>query len=111
MTARRTTTLRCTSEIRRLWPRPLAKRWVQEYPDLFDQDDLRLAMNQPRNHFAEWFTAIHLFQRDGVLALVEKYAFQKHRRKLALYASLLNARERAVVEEVCGSFRVQLWVL
>ena len=45
------TTIHCTRAIRDLWPDPLARQWLQQYPDIFDMDDLRLARNQPRYHF------------------------------------------------------------
>ncbi len=101
------TTVYCTKQIRALWPRPLAAQWAHEYPEVFDRDDLRLAHNQPRNHFAEWFAAIHLFQRDGVRALVEKYAFQNHGRKVKLYESLLAGSQRTALNQICTSLRVQ----
>ncbi len=101
------TTIYCTSAIRELWPKPLAAQWLQQYPDVFDRDDLRLTVNQPRNHFCEWFAAIHLFHRDGALSLVEKYAFQKHRRKIEMLASVLSERERRILDTIGKEFRVQ----
>jgi len=64
-----------------MWPRPLALQWSKQYTELFDADDVRLARAQPSNQFAEWFAAIHLFQRDGVLALIENYIFGAHAEK------------------------------
>jgi hypothetical protein len=63
------------------WPKPLAWQWSRQYPELFDADDVRIARTQTKYHFAEWFTAIHLFHRDGVLSLIEKYIFRTHPRK------------------------------
>src|SRR5437867_3464231 len=63
----------CSPQVRRLWPSPIAAQWASLYPQLFDQDDVRLTRLQPKNHFSEWFAAIHLFHRDGALSLVEKY--------------------------------------
>ena len=39
----------------------LATEWSQQYPMLFDQDDLDLIVNQACDgyHFAEWYAAIH----------------------------------------------------
>ena len=48
--------------------------------------------HQPRNHFAEWFTAIHIFQRDGWLSLVEKYAFPSHAAKRQKMEVILGDR-------------------
>ena len=65
------TTIHCTKTIRGLWPDPLARQWLQQYPDAFDMDDLRLTVNQPKNHFCEWFAAIHLSHREGAHCMVE----------------------------------------
>ncbi len=101
------TRIHCTMAIRKLWPNPLAQQWIQQYPDLFDEDDLRLAVNQPRNHFCEWFAAIHLFHREGAHSLVEKYVFQNHPAKVAQLATLLSERERKTLEEIRDAYAVQ----
>jgi hypothetical protein len=54
-------------------PPALASQWHQQYPAIFDADDLALVVNQSGYHFYEWYTAIRLFQRDGSRSLVEKY--------------------------------------
>jgi hypothetical protein len=78
------TTIYCPRALRELWsppiagkPSPLAEQWRQQYPGLFDKDDLRLNTSQGRFnlHFYEWYAAIHLFQRDGAVSMVEKFAF------------------------------------
>ena len=101
------TTIYCTEQIRRLWPRPLAQRWAQEYPQLFDSDDIRLAVRQPRNHFAEWFAAIHLFQRDGVRSLLEKYTFQNHPRKVKMFEGLVAVARREALRTIGKTYQVQ----
>ena len=92
--------------LRQAWPRPLAKQWAEQYPQLFDADDLRLTVRQPNNHFAEWFAAIHLFHRDGVLALVEKYIYATHpakrRQVLQIQDGLLET-----LQDIRRSFKVQ----
>ena len=40
--------------------------------------DVRLTRKESKYHFVEWFAAIHLFQRDGVRSLMEKYVFRTH---------------------------------
>lgn len=49
------------------WPSPLADQWRSLYPTLFSEHDREMAHTQPRNHFFEWFAAIHLFQSDRSL--------------------------------------------
>jgi hypothetical protein len=101
------TTIYCTRAIKNLWPDPLARQWLQQYPNVFDEDDLRLTVNQPKNHFCEWFAAIHLFQREGAHSLVEKYVFQNHPKKVACLASLLSARERKTLDAIREAYAVQ----
>src|SRR6266516_3384946 len=96
-----------TRELRSLWPSPLAAQWASHYPRVFDDDDLRITRLQPKNHFAEWLAAIHLFQRDGALSLVEKYGFSNHSRKQALLEEWLTATQRASLDAIRSEFRVQ----
>jgi hypothetical protein len=100
-------TIHCTRAIRDLWPDPLAGQWLQQYPDIFDADDLRLAMSQPKNHFCEWFAAIHLFHREGAYSLVEKYVYQNHPAKVARMATLLSERERKTLDAIRLGHAVQ----
>ena len=102
------TTIHCTKAIRDLWPDPLARQWLQQYPDIFDRDDLRLAMNQARYHFCEWFAAIHLFHREGAHSLVEQYVYQNHPAKVARMATLLSERERKTLDAIRVAHAVQL---
>jgi hypothetical protein len=74
---------------------------------LFDEDDVRLTTRQPKNHFCEWFAAIHLFHRDGVLSLVEKYVYSTHSRKQTLFRELLTECQRATLDEICSGLKVQ----
>lgn len=67
----------------------LAREWASRFSDLFDSDDLRLALSQPNNHFCEWLSAILIFETTGWLSLVEKYEFGSHRRKTAIVEKLL----------------------
>jgi hypothetical protein len=101
------TTIHCTKAIRELWPDPLARQWLQQYPDIFDEDDLRLTVSQPRNHFCEWFVAIYLFQREGAHSLIEKYIYHNHPIKIAKLATLLSERERKMLDAICTTYAVQ----
>jgi len=67
----------------------LAREWRTRFPDLFDDDDLRLANSQPDFHFYEWLGAIVLHHTTGYLSLVEKYEFATHPRKQQIVAQLL----------------------
>lgn len=62
--------------------------WQAKYPDIFDDDDLRLAVSQPNNHFYEWAGAIHLYEKRGYLSLLEKYQFKNHKRKASILQKL-----------------------
>jgi hypothetical protein len=93
--------------VRALWPSPLAEQWAALYPDLFDAEDVHLTRSQPKNHFAEWFAAIHLFQRDGLLSLVEKYLFKGHPRKQTLLNQLLTPARQSALREISNQCGVQ----
>jgi VRR-NUC domain len=101
------TTIQCPSAIRDLWPDPLACQWLEQYPHLFDEVDLKLAQNQPSYHFCEWFAAIHLFKRDGVHSLVEKYVYQNHPAKAARLAAVLSEQERAILDDIERTYLAQ----
>jgi hypothetical protein len=99
-------TIYFTPELRARWPVPLAAEWRASYPNLFDDDDLRLATRQPDYHFCEWLAAVHLCQRDGVHALLEKYAYENHARKVRLLSELLPPQD----QEFLRSFKDRLGV-
>ena len=103
----RETTIHCSSAVKDLWPSPLAKRWAAEYPQLFDDDDVRLTRFQAKYHFVEWFAAIHIFQRDGVRSLVEKYTFGTHPLKRARLDTLLTEQQSGALHEIRKSIGVQ----
>lgn len=95
------TRLHCSTALLATWPDPLAAQWLTAFPQLFDVDDLRLTKKQSRHHFWEWFAAVHIFERDGAYSLVEKYNCLAHPRKIALYESLLDDRQRALLDAAC----------
>ncbi len=69
----------------------LMPEWAQRFPELFDEQDVRTAENQPQYHFVEWLAAIVLHHATGFLALVEKYPYANHPRKQEIVAKLLPA--------------------
>jgi hypothetical protein len=91
---------------------------------LFGDDDLAQIVNQASGlkmkgyHFAEWYSAIYLFQRDGLQSLVEKYdTYENHalnqrrkidRRKAAEYERVVPDRHRQKHHEICSEFHVGL---
>ena len=77
----------------------LALEWRQSYPDLFDDDDLRIAHSQRNSHFYEWFGAIELHRTTGYLSLVEKYEFVRHPRKQQIVAQLMPAAVRDALRD------------
>jgi hypothetical protein len=91
----------CDKDLRkRWWPEPLAKEWLLQYPGLFDFDDFRQATRQPEKHFFEWFAAIHLFQRDGSMSLVEKCAYPSNPVKYERYLSLIDEETRVELDAI-----------
>lgn len=69
----------------------LPKEWANQFPQLFDSDDLRLAGTQgPLGyHLVEWLGAIILYHLTGYESLVSKYEFHKHTRKQEILNRLL----------------------
>jgi hypothetical protein len=100
------TVIHCTGAIRDSWP-TIAEQWSAQYPELFDEDDLRLTLTQPRNHFCEWFAAIFIFQRDGALSLVEQYVYGTHAKKIAQLEQLLDRLQRDILTAICARHHVQ----
>jgi hypothetical protein len=105
-----TTTIFCDKSLRaRWWPSPLAEQWILQYPGLFDFDDLRQADNQKEKHFYEWYVAIHIFQRDGSLSLVEKAAYPSNPVKYERYINLLSHEIRGRLDLILAEWNgVQL---
>ena len=68
----------------------LGEQWAKRYPEVFDEDDLRLYRNQCENgyHFFEWLAAIIIFESTGYLSLIEKYGCAGHKRKLPLWEKI-----------------------
>ena len=69
----------------------LASSWAKQYPQLFDDQDLRLSMSQNVYHFFEWLGAILLFNTTGYLSLVEKYEFKRHKRKQGILKQIMSS--------------------
>ncbi len=68
----------------------LREEWARIYPQLFDEDDIRIARAQPTYHFYEWLAAVSIFKQTGELSLVEQYQFSSHRRKRLVVARLMT---------------------
>lgn len=64
------------SEKARFHAGPLRIEWAAQYPRIFDEQEVRIAVNQPEGHFFEWFAAVHLYETTGWLSLVESYQFK-----------------------------------
>lgn len=101
------TLIHCTQALRDLWPSPLATLWRQQYPNIIDEDDLRITTHQPSYHFCEWFAAIHLFQRDGVHALIEKYIYANHPKKISQLSAILGQQKLNRLMSICEGLHVQ----
>ena len=80
---------------------------ARRVPHLFDHEDLRLALSQPQYHFCEWFAAVHLFHRDGVHVLVEKYFCANHSRKQEQLEQSLGAEDRDFLSTMIKNMNVQ----
>ena len=74
----------------------LWQEWVKKYPDIFDDDDHRLAQSQAHlgYHFYEWQAAVLLYEKMDYLSLVEKYQFKKHKRKQDIFLQRVSSLPR-----------------
>jgi hypothetical protein len=88
----------CPESLRESWPEPLAREWRQRYTGLFDEDDYRLAKNQPNNHFFEWFAAVHFYRTRQWGSLIEKYGYDNHERKVRLREKILGESVEHITE-------------
>jgi hypothetical protein len=79
----------------------VAKRWARQYPNVFDADDLRLALVRcaQGRHYFEWAAARHLHRATGFNALVCKYEFAKHRSKGAIVERLFTPTVTRVLRD------------
>lgn len=103
----RQTTIFYPQSLRDRWPEPLAREWLASYPDIFDQDDLRLTSKQRKHHFFEWLAAIHVFQRDGAISLIEKYGYRKNPRQVRRLDELLPVSDAQFLREFRSTQGVQ----
>lgn len=89
----------------------LWQEWHDKYPDIFDDDDLRLAKNQAHLgfHFYEWLAAILLHHSTGYLSLVEKYQYtaKNHKRKQWVLKQLNSTTLSKALEYQGGDRYVQ----
>ena len=71
----------------------LQKQWAKKYPELFDERDLEIFLNQRHHHFYEACAAIWWHER-GYLCLVEKYDIktprERHPRKALIFHQCIS---------------------
>lgn len=70
----------------------LSEEWVERYPELFDEDDVRILKteHQRQYHFFEWLSAVLLFESTGYISLMEKYTAKSHPLKLQTFSRLVS---------------------
>ena len=73
----------------------LTRIWARQYPKMFDKDDIRITKKQPNYHFFEWLAAVIIYNSTGYLSLIEKYEFQKHKRKQKILRKLMTNEQIA----------------
>lgn len=65
---------------------------AKEYPQLYDEDDIKLAkgpQGREGTHFCEWYAAKIIHELTGHLVLVEKAESPAHRRKVEILKQLM----------------------
>ncbi len=88
----------------------LWKEWLDKYPQLFDEDDIRIIRTQSIKgyHFYEWLTAIQIYNLTGYHCLVEKYEYNKHKRKRDIINKYIESESFEKIIETKNGSRVQL---
>ena len=76
----------------------LVKKWAKEYKQIFDTQDVQIALNQPDYHFYEWLMAILVYQSTGYLSLVEQYEFIRHIRKQSILRKMISKELFAFIQ-------------
>jgi hypothetical protein len=67
----------------------IVQAWVARYPNLFDENDLRIQNTQPTYHFYEWLAAVLLYEAMGYYTLMEKYETASHPEKLERFKKIV----------------------
>ena len=69
----------------------LYEEWFHAFPELFDEDDIRVARTQAKMgvHYFEWLSALTVYQSLGYLSLIESYEFKVQERKQKIIHDLL----------------------
>jgi hypothetical protein len=94
-------------ELRERWP-TFAIEWAHQFPDIFDDRDLEQTSTRPSHHFHEWFAAIHIYHRYGLLSLVEKAQFfGRHPRKKCVVERVMSADTCQHIHDVVRECGVQ----
>jgi hypothetical protein len=75
----------------------LLYEWANQYPQLFDEQELQIADHPVPAHFFEWLGAIHLFETTGYLSLVEKYEFKRHKRKQKILKEIVPVKVLSLI--------------
>ncbi|OGF66606.1 hypothetical protein A2757_00930 [Candidatus Giovannonibacteria bacterium RIFCSPHIGHO2_01_FULL_48_47] len=75
----------------------LQRTWRRKFRKIFDKDDLRIALTQPRYHFGEWFVAIH-YANKGYKVLVEKYLYRNHSRKFKIISRFFTPQQIGILK-------------
>lgn len=77
----------------------LVDSWKARYPQIFDEEDVQLARNQPQNHFFEWLAAVLLYEATGFRSLIEGYVAKTNPQKRQLFAAKIGKEMFEVVDK------------
>lgn len=102
--------LTCAAALRDQWRDTtdnLPERWCAAYTEIFDEDDLRLTVNQRVHHFAEWVAAIYFFHATGARTLLAKYANAAHPRKVAAIDRMFSPEVADFLRSMVKDLKVQ----
>ncbi|MFP4621148.1 MAG: hypothetical protein ACLFM7_07535 [Bacteroidales bacterium] len=72
----------------------LISKWANAYPEIFDEDDIRLARDQAKygHKFYEWMGAVVIYNTIGYLSLMQEYELTSHKRKHAAFQNIVDSK-------------------
>ena len=78
----------------------LYEEWFRVFPELFDEDDIRVARTQAKLglHYFEWLSALTVYQSLGYLSLIESYEFKVQKRKQKIINDFLPPEVLEIVQ-------------
>ncbi|MBS3776123.1 MAG: hypothetical protein KGY70_13095 [Bacteroidales bacterium] len=72
----------------------LINKWAGAHPEIFDEDDLRLAREEAKYgyKFYEWMAAVIIYNTIGYFSLMKEYELTSHERKHEAFKQIVDPK-------------------